>query len=129
MMKYVKPDVFVTKFSANAFCGSCAVTTYNKPVRVDCIITQSEYVYSAGVEGCTYTGTSLVNFNGGYFDSKMDVINAFKDGKVTSNEYSTTGSKRDYYLAEGEYLVWQGQGNYHVGPVGPAESESIKNHS
>lgn len=130
MMNYVKPDVFVTKFSANAFCANCVVTTYNKPVTVKCIKTQSETVYSSGVSGCDFTGEDLVSFPGGYFRGDMGAIKAFSDGEVTSDEYRTNQSKEYYYyLEQGDYLVWYGQGNYHVGPVGEAESASIKNHS
>lgn len=59
-MNYVKPDVFVTKFSANAFCSNCIAAEYNKPVTVNCIISSSETVYDSGVKGCDYFGTNLI---------------------------------------------------------------------
>ena len=124
-MKYVKPDVYVERFKANAYFSNCDPTKYNKPVTAQCIITQSEVVYNENTfyeEGnpqkCSYYASGLVSFSGGYFRSQMDVIEAFKDGKVTSDEYSESkGEGYNYELAAGNYLVWTGGGQTHVGPV------------
>lgn len=124
-MKYVKPDVYVERFRANAYCANCDPTKYNKPVTVNCIITQSEVVYNEDTyyaEGnpqkCSYYASSLVSFEGGYFSGQMGVIQAFQDGAVTSNEYSEISDRNHkYYLAAGNYLVWTGGGQTHVGSV------------
>lgn len=128
MINYVKPDVFVTQFNANAFCANCPAESYNQPVTVKCIITSSETVYDTGVTGCDYSGTGLVYFGGGYFKDEHGVIDAFTDGTVEESEYSQTATRDyQYYLAAGSYLVWYGHGNYHVGPV--SDPSKITNHS
>ena len=132
MRTYQKPEMQVEIFEMSHSVASCAITSYNKPVTVDCVITQSETVYqTAGSNGCDYSITSGVSFDGGYFKSAHDVVDQFSDdGNITSDEYSTKKTdNRQYYLEAGTYLVWYGHGNYHVGPIPSSELEIIQNHS
>ena len=131
MRKYTKPQMLVEEFEMSHSVATCSIETYDNPVTATCVITQSETVYQvAGENGCNYSISSGVYFEGGYFRDAHAVVDAFSDGNVTSREYSTTKTQdKQYYLAADTYLVWYGQGNYHVGPIPAEDQQSIQNHS
>lgn len=128
--RFVKPDIYFTEFVPNqAVASVCTVTTYNKPVTVQCVLTGSETVYDTNVNGCDYTASSLILYGGGKYSDDKDLIKFTKDGidgSIDGTYNSGSGT-----ISAGYYLFWKksGDNRAHGGLVPDAVSESIKNHS
>lgn len=123
-MKYVKPVANFTEFVSNEAITACDVTKYGEAVTVQCVMTQSETVYTANNTDCKYTATSLIYFAGGETDNLPGFTQDGQDGKF-DNDYS---SGRDE-LEAGYYLFWTGNGLPHGGKVPDTTFSNIKNHS
>lgn len=121
--KYVKPAIEVTRFLINEAVSVCDVTQYGEAVQVQCLKTQSEWVYTSNNGSCQYTATSLVYFNGGKTDNVVSFMQDGQDGSIDG--IYNSGSKE---LAAGYYLFWADR-NPHGGRVPDTTFSNIKNHS